>query len=152
MTPFFLNLLRIALLTTLPVTSVADWPMLGRDQTRNPVSSEKNSALNWNVQSGRNIKWKRNELMINGGCTRKVSRMKSELLPTIRVHMKRHPMHTDAYALFFQLRDDCPPIHPQFAQIEPDLIQVPGMDPVRRQRLQCAASSITFKLNLCASR
>jgi sugar lactone lactonase YvrE len=35
MNPFLLNLLRLVLLTTLPVTSVADWPMLGRDQTRN---------------------------------------------------------------------------------------------------------------------
>ena len=35
----------------------ADWPMLGRDVTRNPVSHEKNPPTEWNVKTGKNIKW-----------------------------------------------------------------------------------------------
>lgn len=35
----------------------SDWPMLGRDITRNPVSHEKNPPVNWDVKSGKNIKW-----------------------------------------------------------------------------------------------
>jgi outer membrane protein assembly factor BamB len=38
--------------------AAADWPMLGRDHTRNPVSSETNPPIDWDVQAGRNIKWK----------------------------------------------------------------------------------------------
>ena len=40
-----------------------DWPMLGRDRTRNSVSPEKNPPLDWDVKTGRNIKW-RSELGI----------------------------------------------------------------------------------------
>lgn len=32
--------------------------MLGRDKTRNPVSPEKNAPIEWDVKTGRNIKWK----------------------------------------------------------------------------------------------
>ena len=35
-----------------------DWPMFGRNQTRNPVSPEKGAPVEWDVKSGRNIKWK----------------------------------------------------------------------------------------------
>jgi outer membrane protein assembly factor BamB len=52
------HLLSFALLLGASATCAADWPMLGRDQTRNPVSPEKNPPLDWDVQSGRNIKWK----------------------------------------------------------------------------------------------
>jgi len=34
-----------------------DWPMLGRDQTRNSVSPEKNAPVEWDVKTGRNVKW-----------------------------------------------------------------------------------------------
>ena len=47
--------------------SAADWPMLGRDATRNPISAEKNPPTDWDVgkldrkagnfHGGRNIKW-----------------------------------------------------------------------------------------------
>jgi outer membrane protein assembly factor BamB len=49
--------------------NAADWPMLGRDQTRNAVSPEKNAPLDWHVgqfddttqkwrpETARNIKW-----------------------------------------------------------------------------------------------
>ena len=36
----------------------ADWPMLGRDETRNAVSPEKNPPLEWDVKNGKNIKWR----------------------------------------------------------------------------------------------
>jgi len=36
----------------------ADWPMLGRDGTRNAVSPEKNPPLEWSIDKSRNIKWK----------------------------------------------------------------------------------------------
>jgi len=35
-----------------------DWPMFGRDKTRNPVSPEKNPPTEWDLKSGKNIKWK----------------------------------------------------------------------------------------------
>ena len=35
-----------------------DWPMYGRDRSRNPVSPEKNAPSSWDTSSGRNIKWK----------------------------------------------------------------------------------------------
>jgi hypothetical protein len=36
----------------------ADWPMFGRDQTRNAVSPEKNPPVSWDIKTGRNIKLK----------------------------------------------------------------------------------------------
>ncbi len=36
----------------------ADWPMLGRDATRNPVSPETNAPVNWDLATGKNIRWK----------------------------------------------------------------------------------------------
>lgn len=36
----------------------ADWPMLGRDIMRNPVSSEKDPPTNWDIESGKGIRWK----------------------------------------------------------------------------------------------
>src|SRR5262245_18638874 len=38
--------------------SAGDWPMLGRDKTRNAVSPEKNAPVEWDIKTGRNIKWK----------------------------------------------------------------------------------------------
>src|SRR5262245_38517325 len=35
-----------------------DWPMPGRDKTRNPVSPERNAPIEWDAKTGRNIKWK----------------------------------------------------------------------------------------------
>ena len=35
-----------------------DWPMLGRDITRNSVSLEKNPPTDWDIDTGRNIRWK----------------------------------------------------------------------------------------------
>lgn len=35
----------------------ADWPVWGRDITRNSVSPEKNPPIDWDVETGRNIKW-----------------------------------------------------------------------------------------------
>jgi hypothetical protein len=35
-----------------------DWPMLGHDQTRNPVSPESGAPIEWNVETGQNIKWR----------------------------------------------------------------------------------------------
>ncbi|MEK6237827.1 MAG: PQQ-like beta-propeller repeat protein, partial [Planctomycetales bacterium] len=34
-----------------------DWRMYGRDATRNPVSPERGAPIDWDVESGRNIKW-----------------------------------------------------------------------------------------------
>jgi outer membrane protein assembly factor BamB len=36
----------------------ADWPALGRDHTHNAVSSESDPPTDWDVKTGRNIKWK----------------------------------------------------------------------------------------------
>src|SRR5687767_2552103 len=36
----------------------ADWPMLGRNQTRNAVSDERNAPIEWDLKTGRNIKWR----------------------------------------------------------------------------------------------
>jgi RNA polymerase sigma factor (sigma-70 family) len=42
----------------IPAKAVAsDWPMWGRDATRNMVSAEKNPPAAWNVATGKNIKW-----------------------------------------------------------------------------------------------
>ncbi|MEX0728195.1 MAG: PQQ-binding-like beta-propeller repeat protein [Planctomycetaceae bacterium] len=35
----------------------ADWPVWGRDVTRNPVSPEKNPPTDWDINTGRNVKW-----------------------------------------------------------------------------------------------
>jgi outer membrane protein assembly factor BamB len=35
----------------------ADWPVFGRDRTRNAVSPETNPPTDWDVKTGRNIKW-----------------------------------------------------------------------------------------------
>lgn len=47
----------VVLWATAPLGSAADWPTLGRDKTRNPVSLEKNPPRDWNVKTGQNIKW-----------------------------------------------------------------------------------------------
>jgi RNA polymerase sigma factor (sigma-70 family) len=39
------------------VPALPDWPMWGRDASRNMVSQEKNPPAVWDVISGRNIKW-----------------------------------------------------------------------------------------------
>ncbi len=33
-------------------------PKLGRDNTRNPVSSEKNPPTEWDIEASENIKWR----------------------------------------------------------------------------------------------
>lgn len=38
--------------------AAADWPMLGRDATRNSVSPESNAPVDWDLETGRNIRWK----------------------------------------------------------------------------------------------
>lgn len=35
-----------------------DWPMLGRDATRNPVSPESNPPVDWDLDSGKNLRWR----------------------------------------------------------------------------------------------
>jgi hypothetical protein len=35
-----------------------DWPVLGRNSTRNAVIPEGNGPMDWDVISGRNIKWR----------------------------------------------------------------------------------------------
>lgn len=52
------TLLLAALLVTWGVLHAEDWPMLGRDKTRNPVSPEKGAPVEWDVKTGRNIKWR----------------------------------------------------------------------------------------------
>src|SRR5262245_34689086 len=53
------TLLASIVLVVFSVTaSAADWPMLGRDQTRNAVSPEKNPPIEWDIKTGKNIKWK----------------------------------------------------------------------------------------------
>src|SRR3979490_2803707 len=53
---------RCALLAVVLLAAVLlraeDWPMLGRDKTRNPVSPEKNAPTEWDIKTGKNIKWK----------------------------------------------------------------------------------------------
>ena len=52
-------------LALVPTVAAEDWPMLGRDRSRNPVSPEKNPPLWWqvednegpNLQRSKNIKW-----------------------------------------------------------------------------------------------
>jgi len=50
--------LVIVLLLAAGILHAEDWPMLGRDKTRNPVSPEKNAPVEWDVKTGRNIKWR----------------------------------------------------------------------------------------------
>lgn len=52
------SLLLSSILTLTLTVSAEDWPMFGRDRTRNPVSPEKGAPVEWDVKSGRNIKWK----------------------------------------------------------------------------------------------
>ena len=47
-----------ALLFIWAMTHAEDWPMFGRDQTRNPVSPEKGAPVEWDIKTGRNIKWR----------------------------------------------------------------------------------------------
>src|SRR5688572_97725 len=59
--------LGICLTTTLSVSAADDWPMFGRDATRNGISSEKNPPHDWQVERrdaagnlirpSRNIRW-----------------------------------------------------------------------------------------------
>src|SRR3954464_14055651 len=37
-----------------------DWPMWGRTPQRHMVSPEKNPPTDWDVESGKNVKWKAN--------------------------------------------------------------------------------------------
>lgn len=51
-------LLAVCLLASgAPQAIALDWPMLGRDFTRNPVSPELNAPIDWDIDSGRNVKW-----------------------------------------------------------------------------------------------
>ena len=52
------NTVRAVVLLVLSTLAAADdWPMLGRDKTRNAVSPEKNPRLEWGLKAGNNIKW-----------------------------------------------------------------------------------------------
>jgi hypothetical protein len=53
---FTTGVLTLALSVT--VAPAADWPMFGRDYTRNAVSPEKNPPVERDLKSGKNIKWK----------------------------------------------------------------------------------------------
>jgi outer membrane protein assembly factor BamB len=48
----------LALIIFAANVSAEDWPMFGRDKTRNSVSPEKNPPIEWDVKTGKNIKWK----------------------------------------------------------------------------------------------
>jgi outer membrane protein assembly factor BamB len=54
----FLAAATAGLLASAAATIAADWPMFGRDRTRNPVSPERNAPISWDIQTGRNIHWK----------------------------------------------------------------------------------------------
>src|SRR5262249_25717735 len=75
-------LASLTLASLLPMARADDWPMLGRDWTRNPVSREKNPPTWWQherdendrIQPERNIKWKvkigsltRGDPVVSGG-------------------------------------------------------------------------------------
>jgi hypothetical protein len=55
----------IVVLTLVPAVAADDWPMFGRDRSRNGVSPEKNPPIWWqvadnegpNLQRSKNIKW-----------------------------------------------------------------------------------------------
>lgn len=38
-------------------STAADWPTLGRDWTRNAVSPERGAPVDWELQTGRNVRW-----------------------------------------------------------------------------------------------
>src|SRR6476660_6822843 len=48
----------ILILLASGILHAEDWPMLGRDKTRNPVSPEHEAPIEWDVKTGRNIKWR----------------------------------------------------------------------------------------------
>ena len=54
-----LALLPFGVAAPLPQRPRVEWPMMGRDATRNNVSPEKDAPLRWNVETGKlsNIKW-----------------------------------------------------------------------------------------------
>jgi outer membrane protein assembly factor BamB/16S rRNA G966 N2-methylase RsmD len=47
----------VVLSARLHVARAADWPMFGRDKTRNSVVAAANAPTDWDVVTGRNIKW-----------------------------------------------------------------------------------------------
>lgn len=47
-----------AWLVLAPTGRSEDWPMFGRNRTRNPVSPETGAPVEWDAKTGRNIKWK----------------------------------------------------------------------------------------------
>jgi outer membrane protein assembly factor BamB len=49
--------LAVSLAIPSPSLFADDWPMMGRDRTRNAVIPEKNPPLDWDVKTGRNVKW-----------------------------------------------------------------------------------------------
>src|SRR5262245_50731951 len=51
-------LLSSALFVFAVAASAEDWPMFGRDKTRNSVSPENNPPVSWDTKTGQNIKWK----------------------------------------------------------------------------------------------
>jgi outer membrane protein assembly factor BamB len=57
--PKFVHLIAAAAALLFRTECLAeDWPMYGRDATRNPVSPETNAPVHWDIHSGVNIKWK----------------------------------------------------------------------------------------------
>ena len=53
-----LCLLLLALTAAPRRSTAADWPMLGRSATHNPVVPEGKPPTEWDVKTGKNIKWK----------------------------------------------------------------------------------------------
>jgi hypothetical protein len=51
---------NLALLSQLLSAQAADWPMFGRDQTRNSVVPVGIAPTDWDIDSGRNVKWTAN--------------------------------------------------------------------------------------------
>ncbi|MBT6154202.1 MAG: PQQ-binding-like beta-propeller repeat protein [Planctomycetaceae bacterium] len=60
--PECVALLALVLMSTVGASRVesADWPMLGRTFTRNPVVPDAEGPIEWNVKTGKNIKWTAN--------------------------------------------------------------------------------------------
>src|SRR5437764_8280694 len=54
-----LSLLTVSFAVALPAarSGAADWPVFGRDWTRNAVSPERNPPLDWDSAAARNVKW-----------------------------------------------------------------------------------------------
>jgi outer membrane protein assembly factor BamB len=50
--------LPFAFIISIIGATAEDWPMFGRDKTRNAVSPEKNPPIEWDIKTGKNIKWK----------------------------------------------------------------------------------------------